>query len=205
MVILALETTTDICSVALGSPDSFLEASREIPRQHNQYLLEMIDEVCDNSPHAKASIDCVAFSAGPGSFTGVRMGSAVTQALAAAFECKALGLPSALVLAHIAHNHTVLEGKFRVLRRSRRDLMYEAEVTYGGSGAFTLLDERLVSESAITLDEVILRDGNWNVCAAAVLALAAAVPGEWHEPHLALPRYIEGDTPWRKITQNASK
>ncbi len=80
--ILALDTATDACSVALardGVVDSRFEV---VPRQHSQRLFTMLEEVVPRGNPADHGIDVLAFNRGPGSFTGLRIACSAVQGLA---------------------------------------------------------------------------------------------------------------------------
>ena len=200
MVILALETTSNICSVALGEPGSYLEDTRDIPRKHNEQLLEMIDSMYKHSPYDKGSIDCIAFSAGPGSFTGVRLSASVTQAIASAWDCAACSVPTAQVMARIAQKSHRKSEKVTVIRRSRNEWVYEAQLGMNSRDEFQVIEEKLVHESECAQEGNIIRDSQVNLRASTVLEIASQLKSEWHVPHLALPIYVVGDTPWQKTT-----
>ncbi len=80
--ILALDTATEACSVALIS-DRQIDARFEIaPRDHTQRILPLINELLQARQLKLASLDALAFGRGPGSFTGVRIGIGIAQGLA---------------------------------------------------------------------------------------------------------------------------
>lgn len=80
--ILALDTSSDACSVALLSDDSVDERFSQVPREHTKRLLPMVDEILADHQLSLAQIDAIAFGRGPGSFTGLRICLGVVQGLA---------------------------------------------------------------------------------------------------------------------------
>ena len=82
MKLLAIETATDACSVALQSGGTLAERSSSEPRVHAALVLEMVYECLRESALELPDLDVLVFGCGPGSFTGVRIATAVTQGLA---------------------------------------------------------------------------------------------------------------------------
>lgn len=85
--ILALDTSSDACSVALSIQDSdgrqeIDEQFERAPRIHTRLLLPMINQLLDKHKLSFSDLDAIAFGAGPGSFTGLRIAAGVTQGLA---------------------------------------------------------------------------------------------------------------------------
>jgi tRNA threonylcarbamoyladenosine biosynthesis protein TsaB len=82
MKILALDTATEACSVALGIGERCIERYVELERGHAEQLLPMIDAVLAEGGIGLGSLDAIAFGRGPGGFTGVRLAASVAQGLA---------------------------------------------------------------------------------------------------------------------------
>ncbi|MGH6624805.1 MAG: tRNA (adenosine(37)-N6)-threonylcarbamoyltransferase complex dimerization subunit type 1 TsaB, partial [Burkholderiaceae bacterium] len=81
-IILALDTATEICSVALLAGLHCIERGEAVGNGHSERILPMVDEVMDESGMALAAVDVIAFGSGPGSFTGLRIACGIAQGLA---------------------------------------------------------------------------------------------------------------------------
>jgi tRNA threonylcarbamoyladenosine biosynthesis protein TsaB len=101
--LLALDTSTEACSVALLHEQRVLARHEVIPRLHAQRLLPMIGEVLAEAGIALGALDAIAFGRGPGAFTGVRIAIGVVQGLAFALQRPVLPISDLAVLAQRAH------------------------------------------------------------------------------------------------------
>ncbi len=83
--LLALATSSDWCSVALHCHDAGIDESEclseRLGAEQSERILAMVREVCGGAGIALEEIDAIAFDAGPGSFTGLRIGCSVAQGL----------------------------------------------------------------------------------------------------------------------------
>lgn len=97
--LLALDTATEACSVALLHDGKVTSHYEVIPRMHAQKLLPMIKQLLGDSGVALNTIDAIAFGRGPGAFTGVRIAIGVVQGLAFALERPVLPVSNLAALA----------------------------------------------------------------------------------------------------------
>jgi tRNA threonylcarbamoyladenosine biosynthesis protein TsaB len=82
MRVLALDTATEACSVALLSDGELVGVFEEVGRGHAERILGMVDAVLSEAGLVLAALDGIAASVGPGAFTGVRISVSVAQGLA---------------------------------------------------------------------------------------------------------------------------
>lgn len=82
MKILAFDTSTHACTVALKHGVRVFSRHEVIPNQHTQVILSMMAGLLDEAGLALIDLDLIAFGQGPGSFTGVRIAASLAQGLA---------------------------------------------------------------------------------------------------------------------------
>lgn len=82
MKLLALDTATEACSVALLAPERRSSRYEELGRGHSEHILAMVEAVLRDVRLELTELDAIAFGRGPGSFTGVRLAASVAQGLA---------------------------------------------------------------------------------------------------------------------------
>ncbi|MCH4874147.1 tRNA (adenosine(37)-N6)-threonylcarbamoyltransferase complex dimerization subunit type 1 TsaB [Pseudomonas sp. TMW22091] len=100
--LLALDTATEACSVALLHDGKVTSHYEVIPRLHAQKLLPMIKDLLAEAGIELSAVDAIAFGRGPGAFTGVRIAIGVVQGLAFALERPVLPISNLAVLAQRA-------------------------------------------------------------------------------------------------------
>jgi len=86
MKLLAFETATEACSVAVWIDGEVIERFEIAPRRHAELALPWADAVLAEAGIAKSAIDAIAVGRGPGAFTGVRLAIAVAQGVALALD-----------------------------------------------------------------------------------------------------------------------
>lgn len=113
--ILAIDTATDACSVALLLNGVLSEQHEVIPRKHNQRLQPMLQALLGSGDLRGLGVEAIAYGAGPGSFTGLRIAASAVQGLAFSNQLPAVPVStlatqvmSALRLGYIDTSGTVL-------------------------------------------------------------------------------------------------
>ena len=95
MIILGIETTSEIGSVALVKDGELLsEHILEQPLRHSRYVIPAIDKLLHESHIKITDIDKIAVGVGPGSFTGIRVGIAIAKGLSCDDSILLCGVPS---------------------------------------------------------------------------------------------------------------
>ena len=99
MKLLAIDTVTEMCSVALLVDDEVTMDAKLVQQSHTDVILPMIDQLLAASAVPFTAVDAIAFTRGPGSFTGLRIGAGITQGLALAYDMPVIPVSSLAALA----------------------------------------------------------------------------------------------------------
>ena len=165
--ILAIETSTAACSVALLHQGQSFSRFEIVPQKHAHHLLEMVDGVMTEAGIQGEELDLLAYGEGPGAFTGVRVSAGVIQGLALGWDKPVVGISSLEAMAESAM-HTVIETPLDQAEPVSWCALMDARMgeVYFLSGVFTpkagewqlseteLLSPELVEERIVALDSV---------------------------------------------------
>lgn len=100
MKILAIDTSSEACSASLIVNGHFETLFEIAPQGHSELLLNMCNTLLANAQLPLSQLDGLAFSRGPGSFTGLRIGAGVVQGIAYAQDLPIINISSLQALAH---------------------------------------------------------------------------------------------------------
>jgi tRNA threonylcarbamoyladenosine biosynthesis protein TsaB len=157
--ILALDASTDACSVALVHAGKVTHIFEVAAKSHTQRLLPMVDEILRSANCGLHDLDAIAFGRGPGSFTGLRICMGVVQGLAfgAGLPVIPVSTLQAMAQAYLADNpHTSLP--LLVALDARMDEIYWG--LYSADKIPTLLGEEYVMRPADVGGQSLIRDLN---------------------------------------------
>jgi tRNA threonylcarbamoyladenosine biosynthesis protein TsaB len=102
VLLAAIETSTDWCSVALWAGGEIAALEQRAPNRHAELALPMLERLLAQAGREAGALDAVAFGAGPGSFTGLRIACAIAQGLAFARGLPVLGVSTLEAIAEEA-------------------------------------------------------------------------------------------------------
>jgi tRNA threonylcarbamoyladenosine biosynthesis protein TsaB len=140
VLLLAIETATDVCSVALQKDDILLEeVALTAPRQHAEKLVPLIDDLLTRNGRRSADLDVIAVSIGPGSYTGLRIGVSTAKGLAFATGATIVSVPSLEALARAASCEAADGDVILATVDARRQQVYAAAIRVGREGTDVLV------------------------------------------------------------------
>ena len=149
MKILSLDSSGMVASAALLT-DEILTAEYTLnhKKTHSQTLMSMLDEIVRMTDWDLESVDAIAIAKGPGSFTGLRIGSAAVKGLAHALDKPVVEVPTLEAMAYQAYGYM---GLIAPIMDARRSQVYTAAYTFDEKGKFTCLME----SSALSVEEFV--------------------------------------------------
>lgn len=148
--LLALDSSTDTCSVALLADGAVVaEFALYRPRAHSENLVPMIDDVLRYGGLRAAELDAVAVGRGPGSYTGLRIGASTAKGLAAATDARLVAVPSLEAVAAATAAHAEAGDLVCAAFDARRDEVYAAAYLVEADRSVRPVDETI----ALTAEE----------------------------------------------------
>ena len=217
MKLLALETANEQCSVSIvdENQELFFQLDTRAKAQ-TQTILPMIEQGYAQLGVMTEDLTAIAFSRGPGSFSGVRINAAVTQALAWSHDLPVIPVSTLQALAQAAHRLHGLTAVTAVLD-ARMNEVYIASFQLNDQGIMQAVDEEQLldyQQAASITQFTLVGSGSAliqpdalefkDVVATAQdipqIARAAALKAQWVKAEEALPVYLR-DNAWKKIPE----
>ncbi len=160
MRILAIDTATEACSVALWNDGTTFAHFELCPREHTQRILPLVRAALADAEVKLTDLDALAFGRGPGSFTGVRIGIGIAQGLALGAELPMIGVSTLATMAQGAWRKT---GATRVLAAidARMGEVYWAEYQRDADGVWHGEETEAVLKPEAVSDRLQQLDGSW--------------------------------------------
>ena len=217
MKLLALETANEQCSVSIVDETKTLYFQLdERAKAQTQTILPMIEQGFEQTQIKNEQLTAIAFSRGPGSFSGVRINAAVTQALAWANDIPVIPVSTLQALAQAAFRLLQLTEVTAVLDARMKEV-YMASFKLDQNNIMQLVDEEKLldyqhaveyqkyilvgSGSALVKEEAIeLRHITATAEDIATIARQNAIEKHWFSAEQALPVYLRDDA-WKKIPE----
>ncbi len=115
MKLLAVETSTEACSAALYIDGNIQEQFALAPREHTKLILPMIDGLMAEAQLTPQQLDGLAFSCGPGSFTGVRIATGIVQGIAFGADLPVVPVSTLAAIAQDFFNQNSIDVSFTAM------------------------------------------------------------------------------------------
>ncbi len=142
--LLAIETSTELCSVALLRGEELFVEEAMAENRHSEMLLPMLRRLLERSHLRTVEMDAFGFGQGPGSFTGIRIACGVVQGMAFAAKRPVVPIPSLLALAEQSN-----EGRVIAALDARMDETYLAAYARNGEDWDVIIAPRLAARDAL--------------------------------------------------------
>ncbi len=217
MKLLALETANEQCSVSIVDEAQALFFQLDTrAKAQTQTILPMIEQGFAQTGIQTSDLTAIAFSRGPGSFSGVRINAAVTQALAWSNDIPVIPVSTLQALAQNAYREAGLTEVTAVLD-ARMSEVYIASFKLDENNIMQAVDEeqllsyekaqnavkyQLIGSGAGLVNEEQIQYKGLSATAEdiATIARELAKHGKWLDAELALPVYLRDDA-WKKIPE----
>ncbi|MCR3754802.1 MAG: N(6)-L-threonylcarbamoyladenine synthase, TsaB subunit [Candidatus Westeberhardia cardiocondylae] len=131
--ILAIETTTQVCSASLMKKNSIFNREIMSNSEHTKYILQIIDELLKEANITINNIDYLACSHGPGSFTGIRIGISVIHGIAFKINTPVVGISTMMTLAEGVWR-CMQYSKVLIIMHAKQGMVYFAKYIRNNNG-----------------------------------------------------------------------
>lgn len=225
MKLLAFETATEACSVAVYSDGEVRERFELAPRRHAELSLPWAEQLLAEAGIAKSQLDAIAVGRGPGAFTGVRLAISIAQGIALALDKPVIPVSTLAALAMQANGERILAaidarmGEIYVaaferdgvgLRALNHEVVAKPEAAaipdgdawYGVGTGFAAVDgvlQRRFADRLATVDATALP----HAADVARLAALAFARGELVAPERVEPAYLRDNVALTIVEQKA--
>jgi tRNA threonylcarbamoyladenosine biosynthesis protein TsaB len=199
MRVLAFDTSTDWLTVAAGDGDAWYAHAERAGQANSERILPVIDDVLSAAGWRLSDLDGIAFGAGPGSFTGVRIACGVAQGLAFGADLPVVAVPTLEALAQAAWHECNDSSIFACVDARMREVYVAAYVREGEQWS-VVLEPAVVRPDDVRLPDARAWHGVGDGFAAypnlAMLPVASIDPSARPRAQaigeLALPRFAAG-------------
>lgn len=229
MIFLALDTSTEACSVALSYHGQLLALDEVCPQQHSKRILPMVQQLLADAGISLNQLSGIVFGRGPGSFTGVRIGVSVAQGLAFGVDVPVYGVST---LAAMAQAAAEVKGARQVIAAidARMAEVYLAAFSLNEQGLMQAISSEVAAKpntlpaaiTSLTFNAGVLGVGTgWQTYGSALQALVPATIADdilypsaqfmlpfaqpaWQNGHFvaaeqAEPVYVRDEVTWQKL------
>ncbi|MHC9086802.1 tRNA (adenosine(37)-N6)-threonylcarbamoyltransferase complex dimerization subunit type 1 TsaB [Luteimonas sp. RIT-PG2_3] len=189
MKLLAFETSTEACSIAVWDDGALLERFEIAPRRHAELALPWAEALLAEAGLRKSQLDAIAVGRGPGAFTGVRLAIALAQGIALALDRPVLPVSTLAAIAMQGQAGPDAPGRVLAAIDARMGEIYAAAFLRTADGVQALSHEYVAAPATVALPD---DDAGWQGLGtgfgAAEGALLQALPGRWaHVDAAVLP------------------
>lgn len=229
-VILAIDCSDRVCSIALGDEKALVEEYTDEPRQHAKKLLPMYRDLLAKSSYQQSDIDAIAIAEGPGSFTGLRIGFSFAQGLAFSLSVPLVQVSSleALAVSYLDKTELISNkgvNQIQACLDARMGELYIAAFHVSPDGLLVRqLDDALIGESEFDMESdyssaallgsgfsldtmsrlqapVIEAEACISATAVHRIGLGLFLQGKTNEAVGAEPAYLRRENAWKNVSE----
>ena len=213
VTLLALDTATEACSVALLRGGEKTHLTQFAQREHTKHILPMVDEILAQAGITLHQVDALVFGRGPGSFTGVRIGAGIAQGLAFGADLPVIPVSNLAAMAQAAYVQYQAENVLTAIDARMNEVYFaqwQAQKVRSDFGEFLdwqpMITEQVCSPSKVIEqvaqqyhEDAVLAGTGWAAYpelndANLGKATEITLPSALYMLDLALPKWFAGET-----------